>query len=93
MDVVLSIFGDAVVDHVGDAGDVDAACGDVGGDEDLEFTGLEAGEGFHAVGLVDVRVHGCDLGLAGAFDHAGDLVCLAAGASEDHHRVVVGVFQ
>ena len=32
--VVLGVFGDAVVDHVGDAGDVDAACGDVGGDDD-----------------------------------------------------------
>ncbi len=38
-------------------------------------------------------VHGGDLGLAGAFDHAGHLVGLAAGAGEDHHGVVVGLLE
>jgi len=49
VDVVFGVFGDAVVDDVGDAGDVDAASGDVGGDEDVVGAVFESVERFEAV--------------------------------------------
>ena len=36
----LGVFGDVVVDHVGDFVHVDAAGGKVGGDEDMDLAGL-----------------------------------------------------
>ncbi len=42
VDVVLDVLGDVEVDDVLDAGDVDAAAGDVGGDEDAVLTFAES---------------------------------------------------
>src|SRR5690349_14502034 len=42
MDVVLDVLRDVEIDHVADAGDVDAASRDVGGDEDAMLSFAEA---------------------------------------------------
>ena len=93
VDVILGVLGDAVVDDVGDTGDVDAAGGDVGGDEDVVAAVFEASEGLHAVLLVDVGVHGDRFGMVGALEHGGDGVGLLAGAGEDHHGLEVGLIE
>ena len=51
VDVVLGVGGNVVVDDVRDAGDVDAAGGDVGGDHHLVAAALEAFEGLDALVL------------------------------------------
>src|SRR5204863_192649 len=56
VDVVLGVLRDVVVDDVRDAGDVEAAGGDVGRDQDLEAAGLEAVEGLDALALAAVGV-------------------------------------
>ena len=91
--VVLGIFGDAVVDDVGDSGDVDAPCGDVGGDEDIVGAFLESLEGLHAVGLADVGVHDGDVGVAFLFEENGEGVGLLPGAGEEHDAVEVGFLE
>src|ERR1700694_3159684 len=45
MDVVIGSLRHVEVDHVGDAGDVDAAAGDVSGDENAMLAGAESAEG------------------------------------------------
>jgi len=93
VDVVFGIFRDAVVDDVGNAGNVDSAGGDVGGDEDFEITVFETGERFHPIDLIDVRVHRGDFRLTGRFDERGELVGFLARAGENHHRVIIGLLE
>src|SRR6185312_4723647 len=54
--VILGILRDVVIDHVGHAGDVDAAGGDVGRDHHLVAALLEAIEGFQPLVLGAVGV-------------------------------------
>ena len=61
VDVVLGIDGDVVVEDVGDAFDVEASCGDVGGDEDVVLTFTESLEGALALDLGAVSVDLSDL--------------------------------
>jgi len=56
VNVVLGIRGHVVVDHVRNAGDVDAARGYVGGDHHLVFSVLETGERLDALVLRAIRV-------------------------------------
>ena len=42
VDIIFRVFRDAVVDDVGDAGDVNATSGDVGGDENIVTAVLKA---------------------------------------------------
>ncbi len=63
-DAVHVIFGhvrQVVVDDMRQCVDVDTACGDVGGDEDLDFIVLEALERAHALRLALVAVDGVRL--------------------------------
>ena len=55
--VILGMLGHVVVDNVADAGDVEAACGDIGGDHDFVFAALESFERFNtfALGAVGVQ--------------------------------------
>ncbi len=83
--VGLLVLGDLVVDDVGDVVDVDAAGGDVGGDQHVDVAGAERLERLLAGGLAQVAVHGADLEAAlGEF--VGDLLRGALGAGEDHRR-------
>ena len=93
VDVVLGVFGDAVVDDVGDSGDVDAPGGDVGGDEDITGSFLEVLEGLHAVGLADVGVHDGDLGVACLLEEKGEVVGFLPGPGENHDAVKIGFFK
>src|SRR6185295_12569452 len=58
VDVALGLVGDVQVDDVGDAVDVDAAGGDVGGHQDADAAVLEALEGLLAGALGLVAVDG-----------------------------------
>ena len=81
--VGLLVLGDLVVDDVGDVVDVDAAGGDVGGDEHVDVAGAERLERLLAGGLSQVAVHRAD--LEAAFGQlVGDLLGGALGAGEDH---------
>src|SRR5688500_745639 len=60
MDVIVNALRNVEVDHVLDAGDVDAASGDVGGDENAMRAGAEVVERLHAPPLRTVRVNARD---------------------------------
>jgi hypothetical protein len=51
MGVGVAVLGDVEVDDVGDVGDVDAAGGDVSGDQDRHLATIEAGERLLALRL------------------------------------------
>src|SRR5688500_10675311 len=94
VDVGLGDVGEVVVDDVGDGVDVEAAGGDVGGDEDRRLFGFEGFHGPAALGLGLVGVQGLG-GDAAGFEVADDLVGAALGAGEDQRAgdaVVVQVF-
>ena len=56
MDVILGVMGRVVVDHVTDVGDVEAARGDVGADQELDFAGAKRVERRHAHALVEIAM-------------------------------------
>ena len=68
VDVGVPVPGCVVVDHVGDPFDVDAAGGDVGGDQGVDLAVLEARQRAFALALALVAVHddGFDLATAEA---------------------------
>src|ERR1044072_8610490 len=80
------------VDHVGDVGDVDAAGGDVGRDEEADVAPLEAGGGSSALALPLVAVHrdGLELAAAQPLDQP---VGASLGADEDQRAPGLGVAQ
>nr|BFF16961.1 hypothetical protein GCM10025730_04820 [Promicromonospora thailandica] len=89
MDVGLGFAGDVEVDDESDAVDVEAAGGDVGGDEDVEGSGAEAFDDLLAFLLGDVAGDGG--GGDALLDEGGaDVFCCAAGAGEDDGGVGVG---
>ena len=79
--------------NVGDSADIQAARGEVGGDDDLILAAAEALEGFFAVLLTDVAVHDGGFVFAGLLDGSEQLVSLHLGAGEDHHAIEVGLLQ
>ena len=89
VDVALAVLGRVEVDDVRDAVDVDAAGGDVGGDQDVDVPGLEAGQGLLALALGLVAVHrdGLDALVREALDQP---VGAALGADEDERQVALG---
>ena len=84
VDVFLGGFGDIVVDDVGNRGDVEAAGGDIGGDQAGEFAFAELPQGLFAAGLREVAVNGTG-GELFAFQHFGHAVGLVLGFTEHHH--------
>ena len=60
MDVGLDIIGEVKVDDVRDMGNVDSACGDVGGDNNIESLGAKATEDPFTGTLVQVPVERID---------------------------------
>jgi len=88
VDEVFGFFGHVVVDDVGDVGDIDAAGGDVGGDEDAVVSLSEAAQGGVALGLGAVAVD-LDGVVSGALEAAGDAVGSMLGANEDEEAAVV----
>ena len=83
MDEVFRILGQVEVNYVGDVFDVQAACGDVGGDQDLESSGVEPGECGIALSLAAVTMnHGCREAVADEF--LGEPLGTALGAREDN---------
>ena len=93
VDVVFSILRDPVVDDMRDAGDVDAAGGDIGGDENFVDAILESLEGFHAIRLADVGVHDGHFVVPSLFQKSGQIVGFLSGAGEDHDAVVIGLVE
>ena len=92
VNVIFGDVGDVEVDDVGDGIDVDAAGGDVGGDEDAVLAGFEAGEGGVALGHGAVGVDGGGVDLVAA-ELIGEAVGAVLGAAEDDDGVEVLVFQ
>ncbi|MCY1346834.1 hypothetical protein D9M69_329320 [compost metagenome] len=84
MDVVFLDVGQLVVDHVGQLVDVQAAGGDVGGDQDAHVVGLEVGQrlGPRVLTLVAVDRGGRQAVLAQVF---GEAVGAVLGAGEHQH--------
>ena len=80
--VVFGVLRDVEVYDMADAGDVDAAGGDVGGDHDPVASGFETFEGFDALVLRAVRVEDGDGLIVGA-QALGDAVRAVFGAGED----------
>ena len=78
--VGLLVLGALVVDDVGDAVDVDAAGGDVGGDQHVDLAGAERPQRLLAGALAEVAVHGGG-GEAALGQVVGDLLRGALGAA------------
>lgn len=91
MNVVGDLAGQVVVDHVGDAFDVQTTSSDVSGDQDLSLAAAEVAQGFFAFALESVSVDRSrrDLGLGHegsqevsgflGFDEHQDAVFFSAG--------------
>ena len=88
--VALAILRRIEVDDVRDAVDVDAARGDVGGDERVDAAGLEARERLLALALGLVAVHR-DGRLALRREALDEPVGAALGAHEDERALALGV--
>ena len=88
VDVVLGHHRQLEVDDVGQAVDVEAARGDLGGDEDRRPAGLEVGQGADALALALVAVDR-DRRDAVAAELLGESVGAVLGAGE-HERLVDG---
>ena len=86
--VGLGVGGDVVVDDVADPLDVEAAGGDVGGDEDVELAGLELVDGPLALRLRHVAVDRGG-GEAAGPQLLGQRLGLVLGADEDDHPLEV----
>ena len=69
----------------GDAIDMDAACGHIGGDERIDLAVLEGGEGTLALALRAVTVDGRGAD-AGRLELASDAIGTALGATEHDGR-------
>src|SRR6185369_6665746 len=74
-----------VVDDVGDAADVDAAGGDVGGHQHVDLPGAERAQRLLALALPEVTVHGGGREAA-VRQVLGHLVRRPAGPDEDHRQ-------
>ena len=81
--VRLVVLGNRVVDHVGHVVDIDTACGDVGGDQDVLFASLERGHRALARLLAHVTVDGNGLESA-VLKFLSHLRRRALGAREDN---------
>ena len=86
--VGLGVGRDVVVDHVADPLDVEAARGDVGGDEDVELALAQLVDGALALHLDDVAVDRRGREPAGP-QPLGELLGGLLGADEDDHPVEV----
>src|SRR5437763_136918 len=86
--VGLGVLGALVVDDVGDAGDVDAASGDVGGDQHVDLLRPERAQRLLAGALAEVAVHGGgrEAALGEVVGHA---LHRALRAGEDHGQAAV----
>ena len=92
VDVILGVHREIVIDDMGDAVHVDAARGDVGGDQDAHRAGLEILERAEPLVLRAVGVDGGGLDAV-LFEPARDPVGAMLGAGEDEHRVERGFAQ
>ena len=85
-DAVHVVFGDlrqVVVKDVCNIRDVQAARGDVGGDDDVDGTALKVFDDFFAFFLRDVTGEG-GIRIAVCFQHDGEAFEVALGVEEDH---------
>ena len=87
VDVALGVVGNVVIQHVADAFHVEAAGGDVGGDEDVDLAVLEILDGLLALRLLHVAVDRGG-GQTARLQFLGELIGGQLGAREHQHRVV-----
>ena len=92
VDVVFGMLGDIIIDHVRNAGDVEASGGDIGGDEDFILATFEAGEGVFAFALGAIGVEDGD-GMLEIFELVGHAVGHHFGARKDDRAIELGVFE
>ena len=90
--VALAVLRRVEVDDVRDAVDVDAARGDVGGDERVDAAGLELRERLLALALALVAVHR-ERRVALVAQALDEPVGAALGADEDERQLVLGAAQ
>ena len=86
------MLGHIVVDHVGDAGDVEPPGGDVGGHQDGILSGTKPRQGLIALTLGSVGMHHAH-GMGQVGEAGGDTVRTHFGPAEDDDALVVGFFQ
>jgi hypothetical protein len=90
VNIILRVLRHIVIDHVADAGDIDAARGDVGRDHDLVFAGLETRQRILALPLSAVGMeHGH--GVLCLLELMGDAVRPVFGAAEYQDAVKIGL--
>ena len=89
VDIGLGVARDVVVKHVRDAFDIQAASGDVGGDQDVQATVLELVDGALALCLGNIAVDGGSL-VASRAQALRELLGVILGANEHDHRIEVG---
>ena len=87
VDVVLVFLGDVVVDDTVDVVHVDAAGGDVGGDQDGELSGPEALHRLLALRLGDVAMDAVGV-ESGADKIVAEALAEILGVAEDHHALI-----
>src|SRR5699024_11567191 len=84
VDVGLGVVRDVVVEHMGDALNVETTGGDVGGNQDVQATILELVDGALTLSLGDVTVDGC-CGEPACTQLLCDLFGFVLGAHEQDH--------
>jgi len=92
VDVIFGMLRHVEVNDVADVGDVEAAGGDVGGDEDFVFAVAEALEGLFAFALGAVGMENRD-GVVILFEHVPDSVSAIFGAAKNDDRIVFDVVE
>ena len=92
VDVVFRLLGQVEVDHVGDIGHVDAACGHVGCHQNAQVAAAQRGQGAvtRALGHVAVQRAGCEASVRQAL---GQRIGIALGRGEDDGLLERGVAQ
>ena len=90
VDVILRVHWEIVIYHVRDAIDIDAARGDIGGDENTHRARLEILQRAQALILRTVRMNRPGHDSAG-LKLARDSVSTSLGSRKDKHRVELGI--
>ena len=92
VNVILGMLRDIVVDDMADIGDVQAASGNIRGDQHFVPPITKAAQSLLAFALRSVGMKDSD-GVVVAFEQMGDAVGAVFGAAKDDDRVVVDAFE
>jgi hypothetical protein len=82
VDVGFAIAWEVVVDDVCDAWDIESACGDIGGDDEVDLSGFELFDDAFALSLRHFAIEGC-CAVSILAEELGEWFCGAAESNED----------